>query len=128
MWIGQEDLLLALAIIGAVLIFWRNALRAREEAIRVSRAACKARGYNFSTTQCHWLGSALPVAPIAGCCCAVVTSSNSAPTDLIALSARLFWLGSVSSLFICRRGRGNFRWVNAMVYRSLVHFTIRRAG
>ena len=47
MWIGQENLLLALAIIGAVLMFWRNTLRAREEAIRVSRAACKARGYQF---------------------------------------------------------------------------------
>ena len=34
MWIGQENLLLALAIIGAVLIFWRNTLRARDEAVR----------------------------------------------------------------------------------------------
>ena len=47
MWIGQENLLLALAIIGGVLIFWRNTLRAREEAIRVSRAACKNRGHQF---------------------------------------------------------------------------------
>lgn len=47
MWIGQQDLLVALAIIGGVLVFWRNTLRAREQAIRVSRAACKARGHQF---------------------------------------------------------------------------------
>ena len=47
MWIGQQDLLLALAIIGGILMFWRNTLRAREEAIRVSRAACKGRGHQF---------------------------------------------------------------------------------
>jgi len=46
-WIGQENLLLTLAIIGGVLMFWRNTLRAREEAIRVSRAACKNRGHQF---------------------------------------------------------------------------------
>ena len=44
---AQENLLLALAIIAGVLIFWRNTLRAREEAIRVSRAACKTRGHQF---------------------------------------------------------------------------------
>ncbi len=43
----QENLLLALAIIAGVLMFWRNTLRAREEAIRVSRAACKTRGHQF---------------------------------------------------------------------------------
>ncbi len=47
MWIGQQDLLFALAIIGGVLVFWRNSLRAREQAIRVSRAACKTRGHQF---------------------------------------------------------------------------------
>ncbi len=47
MWIGQQDLLLALASIGGVLVFWRNTLRAREQAIRVSRAACKTRGHQF---------------------------------------------------------------------------------
>ena len=47
MLIDQENLLLALAIIGAILIFWRNTLRAREEAIRVSRAACQTRGHQF---------------------------------------------------------------------------------
>ncbi len=44
---AQESLLLALAIIAGVLMFWRNTLRAREEAIRVSRAACNARGHQF---------------------------------------------------------------------------------
>ena len=44
---AQENLLLVLAIIAGVLIFWRNTLRAREEAIRVSRAACKTRGHQF---------------------------------------------------------------------------------
>ena len=47
MLIDQENLLLALAIIGAILIFWRNTLRAREEAIRASRAACQTRGHQF---------------------------------------------------------------------------------
>ena len=47
MFIDQENLLLALAIIGAVLVFWRNTLLAREEAIRVSRAACQTRGHQF---------------------------------------------------------------------------------
>ncbi len=47
MWFRQENLLLVLAIIFGVLIFWRNTLRAREEAIRVSRAACKNRGHQF---------------------------------------------------------------------------------
>ncbi len=47
MWYPQENLLLALAIIGGVLIFWRNTLRAREHAIRASRAACKTRGHQF---------------------------------------------------------------------------------
>ena len=36
-----------LAVIAGVLIFWRNTLRAREEAIRVSRAACKTQGHQF---------------------------------------------------------------------------------
>ncbi len=44
---AQENLLLALAFIAGVLMFWRNTLRAREEAIRVSRAACNARGHQF---------------------------------------------------------------------------------
>ncbi len=44
---AQESLLLALAIIAGVLVFWRNTLRAREEAIRVSRAACNSRGHQF---------------------------------------------------------------------------------
>ncbi len=47
MWFAQENLLLVLAVIAGVLIFWRNTLRAREEAIRVSRAACKTRGHQF---------------------------------------------------------------------------------
>jgi hypothetical protein len=46
-WFAQENLLLALAIIAGVLIFWRNTLRAREQAIRVSRAACRTRGHQF---------------------------------------------------------------------------------
>jgi hypothetical protein len=46
-WFAQENLLLVLAIIAGVLIFWRNSLRAREQAIRVSRAACKTRGHQF---------------------------------------------------------------------------------
>lgn len=36
-----------LAVLAGVLIFWRNTLRAREEAIRASRAACKVRGHQF---------------------------------------------------------------------------------
>jgi hypothetical protein len=47
MWFGQENLLLVLAVIIIVLIFWRNTLRAREQAIRVSRAACSHRGHQF---------------------------------------------------------------------------------
>ena len=47
MWFAQENLLLALAIIAGVLIFWRNTLRAREQGIRVSRAAWKTRGLQF---------------------------------------------------------------------------------
>lgn len=47
MWFRQENLLLALAVIAAVLIFWRNTLRAREQAIQVSRAACRHRGHQF---------------------------------------------------------------------------------
>ena len=47
MWFGQENLLLVLAVIVGVLIFWRNTLRAREEAIRVSRAACRNHGHQF---------------------------------------------------------------------------------
>ena len=47
MWFRQENLLIVLAVIAAVLIFWRNTLRAREEAIRVSRAACTLRGHQF---------------------------------------------------------------------------------
>jgi hypothetical protein len=44
---GQEDLLILLAVIAGVLAFWRNTLRAREQAIRVSRAACADRGHQF---------------------------------------------------------------------------------
>lgn len=47
MWFRQENLLIVLAVMAGVLIFWRSTLRAREEAIRVSRAACKHRGYQF---------------------------------------------------------------------------------
>ena len=47
MWFAQESLLLVLAIIAGVLTFWRNTLRAREEAIRASRAACKTQGHQF---------------------------------------------------------------------------------
>ncbi len=47
MWFQQENLFLFLAILVSVLIFWRNTLRAREEAIRVSRAACRNRGHQF---------------------------------------------------------------------------------
>ena len=47
MWVAQENLLLVLALFAGVLSFWRNTLRAREEAIRVSRAACKNRGHQF---------------------------------------------------------------------------------
>ena len=36
-----------LAVFAGVLVFWRNTLRAREEAIRVSRAACKTQGHQF---------------------------------------------------------------------------------
>jgi hypothetical protein len=46
-WFAQESLLLALAILAAILAFWRDTLRAREEAIRASRAACKTRGHQF---------------------------------------------------------------------------------
>jgi hypothetical protein len=47
MWFRQENLLLVLAVIAGVLIFWRNTLRAREQAIRVSRAACRNLGHQF---------------------------------------------------------------------------------
>ena len=47
MWIRQELLLVFLVVIAGVLIFWRNTLRAREEAIRVSRAACNLQGHQF---------------------------------------------------------------------------------
>ena len=47
MWFRQESLLIVLAVIAGVLIFWRNTLRAREEAIRVSRAACALQGHQF---------------------------------------------------------------------------------
>ncbi len=47
MWVAQENLLLVLALLAGVLSFWRNTLRAREEAIRVSRAACKSQGRQF---------------------------------------------------------------------------------
>ncbi|NIM28998.1 MAG: DUF3301 domain-containing protein [Gammaproteobacteria bacterium] len=47
MWFAQEDLLILLAVIAGVLVFWRNTLRAREEAIRVSREACAHRGHQF---------------------------------------------------------------------------------
>lgn len=46
MWFPQESLLLLAALIGA-LLFWRNTLRAREEAIRASRAACRIRGHQL---------------------------------------------------------------------------------
>lgn len=46
MWFPQESLLLLAALFGG-LIFWRNTLRAREEAIRASRAACEVRGHQF---------------------------------------------------------------------------------
>jgi len=47
MWYQQENLFLLLAILVGVLIFWRNTLRAREQAIRVSRAACRNQGHQF---------------------------------------------------------------------------------
>jgi hypothetical protein len=47
MWFRQETLLLWLAVLGCVLFFWRDTLRAREEAIRVSRSACESRGLQF---------------------------------------------------------------------------------
>ena len=47
MWFPQENLLLVLALIVAVLLFWRNTLRAREQAVRVSRAACRNQGHQF---------------------------------------------------------------------------------
>ena len=46
MWLVPENLIL-LAVLAGVLIFWRSTLRAREEAIRASRAACKVRGHQF---------------------------------------------------------------------------------
>jgi len=46
-WFAQEDLLITLAVLAGILAFWRNTLRAREEAIRVSRAACMSRGHQF---------------------------------------------------------------------------------
>lgn len=46
MWLVPENLIL-LAILAGVLIFWRSTLRAREEAIRASRAACKVRDLQF---------------------------------------------------------------------------------
>jgi len=46
-WFAQEDLLLALAVLAGILLFWRNTLGAREEAIRASRAACVSRGHQF---------------------------------------------------------------------------------
>lgn len=47
MWYQQENLFLLLAILVGVLIFWRNTLRAREQAIRVRRAACRNQGHQF---------------------------------------------------------------------------------
>ena len=47
MWFRQENLLLVLGVIAALLLFWRSTLRAREQAIRVSRAACRHRGHQF---------------------------------------------------------------------------------
>lgn len=46
MWFPQESLLLLAVLLGA-LVFWRNSLRAREEAVRASRAACDLRGHQF---------------------------------------------------------------------------------
>jgi hypothetical protein len=45
-WLVPENLILLAALAG-VLFFWRNTLRAREEAIRASRTACKVRGHQF---------------------------------------------------------------------------------
>lgn len=36
-----------LAVLAAALFFWRDTLRAREAAIRASRAACQTRGHQF---------------------------------------------------------------------------------
>lgn len=47
MWFPQENLLLVLALFAGVLLFWRNTLRAREQAVRVSRAACRNQGHQF---------------------------------------------------------------------------------
>ena len=47
MWIHQETLLLCLVIIAGAVFFWRDALRAREAAVRVSRSACKSRDLQF---------------------------------------------------------------------------------
>ena len=47
MWFREQYLLLLLAVIAAVLFFWRNALSAREEAVRVCRAACRRQGHQL---------------------------------------------------------------------------------
>lgn len=47
MWIREQYLILLLVLIAGVLMFWRNALHAREEAVRVCRAACRRQGHQF---------------------------------------------------------------------------------
>lgn len=47
MWFRQETLLLVLIVVGAVLLFWRSSLRARETAVRLARSACQARELQF---------------------------------------------------------------------------------
>ncbi|MDX1434671.1 MAG: DUF3301 domain-containing protein [Gammaproteobacteria bacterium] len=47
MWFRQETLLVVLIAVGAVLLFWRSNLRARETAVRLARSACQDRDLQF---------------------------------------------------------------------------------